>query len=366
MAQTRTAKGTMSAKTSLTASTAWQSGDISMVGGDLIQVAVCWNTNESANPDVVFGGNADLDAVGGETMAVNSWRCRIYERIVNNSRTAKINITWPSAVTARVAVIVSLHSAGKSVHKAGEDEDINLSNTISISGAFRPIEHIQTIVMAYHLSNGPAGDSIGSSSTGFTLGQRVGTTGDADTTNITLQETYKIIAASTVAAGSFVIGDTYQIKTIGTTDFTAIGAASNTVGVQFVATGVGSGTGDAYDMEEARSRLTGLTSRDQLGIMAFMEPKQTFTIKSMVQVHRLMNHNPDWVEVEVEDEAGDGFRFRIDPDFFDDWSDAAVAEYVSKMCSIWVTNNIDDNLTYEADTTRDTRMATFVNDQVIL
>jgi hypothetical protein len=47
------------------------------------------------------------------------------------------------------------------------------------------------------------------------------------------------------AAGTFVNGKTYEIVTVGTTDFTLIGAASNTVGVQFTATGVGSGTGTA-------------------------------------------------------------------------------------------------------------------------
>jgi len=46
-------------------------------------------------------------------------------------------------------------------------------------------------------------------------------------------------------AGSFEIGKTYQIVSVGTTDFTLIGAASNTVSVTFVATGVGSGTGTA-------------------------------------------------------------------------------------------------------------------------
>ena len=45
-----------------------------------------------------------------------------------------------------------------------------------------------------------------------------------------------------VNAGSFVIGDEYIIKTVGTTDFTSIGAASNTVGELFVATGVGTTT----------------------------------------------------------------------------------------------------------------------------
>jgi hypothetical protein len=46
-------------------------------------------------------------------------------------------------------------------------------------------------------------------------------------------------------AGSFSTGLTYIITFVGTTNFTAIGAASNTVGVSFVATGPGSGTGTA-------------------------------------------------------------------------------------------------------------------------
>lgn len=50
---------------------------------------------------------------------------------------------------------------------------------------------------------------------------------------------------TTVNAGSFVIGYTYTILTVGNTNWTSIGAASNTVGVVFVATGAGTGTGTA-------------------------------------------------------------------------------------------------------------------------
>lgn len=51
---------------------------------------------------------------------------------------------------------------------------------------------------------------------------------------------------SVVSAGSFVVNDKYTIKTVGTTDFTAIGSADNNVGTVFTASGVGSGSGDAY------------------------------------------------------------------------------------------------------------------------
>jgi len=51
--------------------------------------------------------------------------------------------------------------------------------------------------------------------------------------------------SANTTAGSFVVAETYQIVSVGTTDFTLIGAASNTVGVIFNATGAGTGTGTA-------------------------------------------------------------------------------------------------------------------------
>lgn len=64
---------------------------------------------------------------------------------------------------------------------------------------------------------------------------------------------------STITAGAFVTGTTYTILTVGTTDFTLIGAASNTVGVSFVATGAGSGTGTATTAGGATAAMEQLT-----------------------------------------------------------------------------------------------------------
>lgn len=50
---------------------------------------------------------------------------------------------------------------------------------------------------------------------------------------------------TTVTAGEFIPGKTYTITTIGSTDFTEIGADSNTVGLLFIATGTGTGNGTA-------------------------------------------------------------------------------------------------------------------------
>ena len=54
------------------------------------------------------------------------------------------------------------------------------------------------------------------------------------------------IFGPTASAGSFVIGQRYKIATVGSTNFTAIGASANTVNVVFVATGIGTGSGTAH------------------------------------------------------------------------------------------------------------------------
>lgn len=54
-----------------------------------------------------------------------------------------------------------------------------------------------------------------------------------------------LAVGNAATAGAFITGIRYKILTVGTTDFTLIGAASNTVGVSFVATGAGTGSGTA-------------------------------------------------------------------------------------------------------------------------
>lgn len=58
-----------------------------------------------------------------------------------------------------------------------------------------------------------------------------------------------------VTAGSFVVGKNYLITTVGTTNFIAIGAASNTVGLGFTASGVGTGDGQAAQVNRYNTSL---------------------------------------------------------------------------------------------------------------
>jgi hypothetical protein len=56
-------------------------------------------------------------------------------------------------------------------------------------------------------------------------------------------------------AGSFVVGTTYVIATVGNTDFTLIGAINNDIGTVFTATGPGTGTGTAYGYTQSGLRF---------------------------------------------------------------------------------------------------------------
>jgi hypothetical protein len=64
----------------------------------------------------------------------------------------------------------------------------------------------------------------------------------------------------TVTAGSFVVGKIYRIVSVGTTDFTLIGAVNNTVGTHFIATGAGTGTGTAELSQTVEAKLRQIVS----------------------------------------------------------------------------------------------------------
>jgi hypothetical protein len=69
----------------------------------------------------------------------------------------------------------------------------------------------------------------------------------------------------TFNAGYFTSGETYIIDSLGTTDFTAIGAIQNKVGIAFIATGPGTGTGVAT---QASYKLAHIINCADLGLTA--------------------------------------------------------------------------------------------------
>jgi len=72
----------------------------------------------------------------------------------------------------------------------------------------------------------------------------IGTYANTDTVFVQSLSDYRSeVFPTTVAAGSLSAGTVYTIESVGTTDFTAVGAFANMTGITFVATGAGSGTG---------------------------------------------------------------------------------------------------------------------------
>ena len=62
--------------------------------------------------------------------------------------------------------------------------------------------------------------------------------------------TASLVSATIVADGSLQIGNDYYIRTVGTSTFTTVGAASNTIGTIFTATGADSGgNGDVFQID---------------------------------------------------------------------------------------------------------------------
>jgi len=113
------------------------------------------------------------------------------------------------------------------------------------------------------------------------------------------------IKGAAITAGGFTTSQEYEILTVGTTDFTLIGASANTVGVTFTATGAGSGTGTAYPLKPLVSNT-----------IAYGDPDDNLIAPSMEQVGEVLatksdtthDHSGTYVPIGSDDdvpESGD-------------------------------------------------------------
>ena len=89
------------------------------------------------------------------------------------------------------------------------------------------------------------GGAIISSSAGAVSLPAGSTIGGSNIGAVQIQSDWTQVATITVASGSFIVGTSYIIASVGSTNFTLIGSANNTVGTTFSATGVGIGSGTA-------------------------------------------------------------------------------------------------------------------------
>lgn len=87
---------------------------------------------------------------------------------------------------------------------------------------------------------------------------------------------------ASVTAGNFIIGQTYLITSIGTTNFQSIGAVSNTVGIYFTATGVGSGSGTAEVSRTVEAKLQETVSVKDFGAVGDNTTDDTAAIQAAI------------------------------------------------------------------------------------
>ena len=109
-----------------------------------------------------------------------------------------------------------------------------------------------------------------------------------------------------VNAGSFVTSTVYIIDTVGTTDFTLIGAANNNVGTVFTATGAGTGTGVATEANDVVSTQVSTTTTGDPAIILICRDGATnkITMGAFTSIEFL-----DWGDTNYSSFAETGYDF---------------------------------------------------------
>jgi len=104
-------------------------------------------------------------------------------------------------------------------------------------------------ILSVTATDGTTDIITGAITTGFSAGQTIEFRGTSFGGIATDGTVYYVRG---IPAASFTIGASYTIASVGNTDFTLIGASANSVGLSFTATGVGTGTGEAFGSTEFR------------------------------------------------------------------------------------------------------------------
>jgi len=177
-----------------------------------------------------------------------------------------------------------------------------------------------------------------------------------------------------ITAGAFEIGTVYTITSVGNTDFQAIGASADTIGVTFTATGAGSGTGTATENVGAgfRGNVTTTFNLSTIGLAESLvpigthEPTGTLSAKDLGSIplkldrafNRVRNDRKFDIDIMAEGGLGTIHTYQqtatgVDASTFDDTKTTLPIE------ALRTSNDPTDETARTAYTTIFNRFATF-------
>jgi len=210
-----------------------------------VTAASAKNTVASLDNTTLVGGRGYITATAvattapagsGLTVDITASISGVVTDVVINS--AGSGYVAGDTVTLPIVVGKVLDTSGLTSTGTGYTTGLNVATTSSTGTGLTVDINADTIgvpTSPLSVSNGGSGYTNGLATTTVLTG-----TGSGLTLGISVAP-----VGTPANAGNFVVGQSYTIDSIGTTDFTVIGAASNTIGVIFTASGAGSGSGTA-------------------------------------------------------------------------------------------------------------------------
>ena len=159
--------------------------------------------------------------------------------VTQSDVTASSNVFYTSASTQAAAFTL-----GSLLHYAAVQTTLGASSIVTNQYGFFASSLLTGATNNYGFFGGIAAPTSGISTAGtITSISSSTTTVTVNHNAITYTNGQIVTISATANATALTSGATCTILTVGSTDFTLIGAASNTVGVSFTATGSGTGTG---------------------------------------------------------------------------------------------------------------------------
>jgi hypothetical protein len=184
----RTAKGTANNKTT---GTTLSLATVNITDKARIIVLVGWK-GDTANPTVTWGSvtlSTDLSVSNGTDAQVI-----VFSGYVLHAATNTVTVTWPGATNEKTMTVTQVTGLRPNAY-------IDITSSATGSSVAPDAGSVSTnVANEYWLgvvaTAGPVGDTSGTWQNTFSDGQRDGTTGGADNSNITVSEGFRIVSAT--------------------------------------------------------------------------------------------------------------------------------------------------------------------------